>query len=120
MVLGNDPDRERFGAISDGNKTVDIGMGTGTATRIGGVFAEHIETVTGGFGIERTEGRLKVLIDRDRALLSGLILDGGDDCASPVDQVDTRDGVDGWKLLQVVFERRTRGYHGLGFLVVGS
>ncbi len=62
------------------------------------------EAMFGGFRIERAEGLLKVVVDRERALFSGLVFDAREHRARCIHQIDTFDAVDRGQLREVVLE----------------
>lgn len=95
---------QRWAATDDLKQNIYIGMRTGTVFGVLRVFGENQQTVLGRLGVNRSKARLQVAVDAQRSLLAGLVLDGRHDGPLGVSQVDPLKIIDGWELLQIVFE----------------
>ena len=103
-TLRDDVDAQRVAAGDDREQAVDIRVRAGAVACVGGVLREHREAVLGSLSVERAEGLLQVVVDRERTLFAGLVFDAGDHVAVRADEIDARDAVDGRQLREVVLE----------------
>ncbi|CAM2155924.1 hypothetical protein PT2222_350046 [Paraburkholderia tropica] len=101
---GDHVDAQRFAARCDFKQTVDVRVRARTVACVGGVLGEHCEAVLGRLGVERAEGLLQIVIDRERALFARLVFDRRDHGALAVHEIDALDAVDGGQLREIVLE----------------
>ena len=62
-------------------QTVNIGVLTRVATGIYRMLGKHLQTLLGGIDIDRAPDLCQMVINRQRALATGLVFDGGNQIA---------------------------------------
>ncbi|WP_446677057.1 hypothetical protein [Rhizobium rhizoryzae] len=106
LLASYKPDAQRRCSGNDFQQAVNIGMGTGAVSGIGGMFGKNVEGVGSRLAVQCSKRLLYVLIDSQRTLLAWLIFDGCDNSASLIDKIYTRQAFNRWQQLQIILERR--------------
>jgi hypothetical protein len=75
--------------LLDGDQAVDIGVSARVDPGILGMLGEDFQAFPCGLAVDRAEGLRQMVIDRQRTLAARLVLDGGNDIAVGVEQVDS-------------------------------